>query len=291
MGTVVSGLHGEMQRVSSMRAELNRLDAKLRELQQRKRSAGAALGDQVRALRQARAERDELTLLVKQHKGERSLAQEALKQQLQRLREKREQRRAALGRLGLRKSPAQAEQQIRRIELRIETEGMPFDAEQKLMKQLKVLKKQKEEAHVIEQIDTEIEALREAVAVLRRKAEEAHQHVQEKAAAGQEKHERLTALAHELNALRKGEKRIRAEMGPLKEQAASVEGQLEGELLKLQAAGREIAAVRSAKQHEQRARQSELLEQKTKLVEEKLRKGQKLTTADLLAWQAKEGDG
>ena len=269
------------QTVSELRAQLNQLNEKLRPLFVRKDEIRVAIISRLDRVKVLRAERDALTVQVKQHKVERSQAEQEFKAKIGVVKGLPEVKDVGL-------YPSQISRQIERLEFMMETEVMNFDKEQKLFKKVKELQKKLDEARKVQETRRTVRVARDELRTVRKKGEEEHHLVQQQAAESQKKHEELMTLLKEVDGFRVQEKEVRDAISTLKEDYDKLRKELEDALMKLGEAGKKVDAFRDEVREKKKRQVEEVLEQKMKSVEEKLKKGGKLTTQDLLAWQARK---
>ena len=278
---------GEKRTVSDSQRGLNAATEKLHFLFEKKRAAGQEIAAKLGMVKELRQERDVLTTTVKTHKEERKKIHDVLKRKKDSLRELREKYD------GVKKihkdavSPAALEGLMKKMEFRVETEGMTFDAEQKIMKKIKELKKKLDETQELRTLWDQLKELRKEVQILISQSEMAHREVQGQAGKSQQKHERVMSLLREVDVLRTQEVEIEKEIQEQKKVCDGSRQGLEQELLKLGDLSKKINTVKSEGKRHREEKISFTLEQKTQNVEEKIKRREKLTTADLLAWQAK----
>ena len=279
----------EKRLVSALRADLNSLSDKLHEYFQKKRGTGQEIAQRLRQVKKLREERDTLTLQVKKYKEERKTSYDLLQAKISEVKKLREQRDEIKKKYAIHGNPRLLQSEIEKLEFRIETEGMGFDAEQKIMKRMRDLKKRVVEGQEVSGVLKSIISTENTIQETRRAGDGAHRAVQRTADESQKKHEELIALLKEVDELRSKEDEIENEIANVKKNYEEVKQKLGDDLLKLNDVSKkvhEFVGEGRKRKEEQRAQE---LQNMTKSVEEKLRSGGKLTRADLLAWQAKEG--
>lgn len=270
------------QAVSQLRSQLNELSEKLKPLFLRKREIREGISSRLHKVKALREERDALTAQVRQHKQEREHAESELKVKMGTVKELQQ-----IPVQEQRMSPGRIRQEIEKIEYKIETEVMSFDKEQKLMKRIKELQKKLEEALKANDAYHKMRTARDEAREVRKKGEEEHHLVQQQAAESQKKHENLILLLKEVDGLRVQDKETEEEIQRVKVDFNKVKSELEQALLKLNESGKKVDELKHEASEKKKRQVEEELEQKMKSVEEKLKRGEKLTTQDLLAWQAK----
>jgi uncharacterized coiled-coil DUF342 family protein len=266
--------------ISDIRTELNVCGEKIRTITQKKRENGQQIAQRLRQVKKLREERDVLTTEVKNRKKKRALLQKQISKDIALVKGAKPPTKAY-------KNPAFLLKEIEKLEYRIETEGMKFDTEQKLMKKIKELQKQAEEAKGIAVEWTKFKGATKELDGLRQQSETEHKAVQLKASASQKKHEEMTAQLKEVDELRKKEKLFETEIVAMKKKGDGVREKLERELVKINELSKRIGEEKADRSEKKKKKIEERLASKTMSVEEKIKKGEKLTTQDLLAWQAK----
>jgi uncharacterized coiled-coil DUF342 family protein len=277
----------EKRAVSSLRSDLNKFDSKIRDLSGRRKTVGREIAAKLRRLKVLRDERNALTDEVKKFKEKRSEFQLIVKKKVMVVKELQKKMDDFTKKSGIRTNPAQLKREIESIELRIETEGVTFNVEKKLMKELKDLNKKFEQTSDVSGIWNEIHAADKEIKLLKNENDEVHKQVQVKAAESQNRHEELVALSKEVDKLRKDEKELLAQIDSIQLIFDEVKKKLESELGRLQDVGSHVQSVKDAKRKKQQRKKEKMVEDMSKDVEEKMKKGEKLTTEDLLAFQAK----
>ena len=134
----------------------------------------------------------------------------------------------------------------------------------------------------VREIDTELRAMRDKVG-------DAHRAVQEKAGASQHEHEELVKDARLLRDLRMQRKKFNSECTALKDRFTKGTAELQELLKTLQELGGKVEEEHKKERQHREHEQKLSLAQRGKLIEEKLRKGGKLTTQDLLILQGSRG--
>ena len=274
--------------VSELRINLNELRRELDPLFNKKKETGQSIRELLQQVKRLREERDKLTIEVKEHKIERARQQEVVRARIESAKELQKKRDDVQKKHGIRGNPAQFKHEIEKIEYRIQTEGMSFANEQKLMKNIKELQKKVEEAAVVSDVWEQTHAVEKEINELKKKSDEAHKIVQKKADESQKKHEEMITLLKEVDELRKNEKKMNFDIDEMKKKYEDVKKKLEEELLKLSEMGKKVGEFQSEGKRKKNEEFEQQLASKSQSVEEKLKRGEKLTTQDLLAWQMKE---
>jgi len=224
-----------------------------------------------------KVERDELTDVVKEAKELRNKLNSQVKNTSQKHKELRDAQTEVMNKHNLRKDPVKIQKEIERIETQLETEIIPFAKEKQLRKHVAELRGSLSKVSTTE--SGNIRDVRKELKKVKDEAESAHAKVQELAQASQEKHERITKLFNEIKGFREEEKvwaqqykDLKAVWVPMKEEMDQITAQMR-ELEEKLGMAREQTY-------------KEVLAEKSKEVKDKIKKGKKLSTEDLLAFQA-----
>lgn len=269
-----------------IRTTMNDLRTRLRELYQQKEKVFGAkrriqekTGTLLSQVRQLKSERDALTAEVKTFKSQREQAHQLRKEKTHEQSSVQQQQKELFQAVRSSERPEALQRRIARWEEQLETEVMPFSREQTLRKGLKELKLQYQEARQrVEQWKSVVHQSQELSGITLQ-AESLHRLIQEKAAASQRKHEELLTILKEVTALRGEKKQRDEEYSQLRTAYNDVQKQLK------ETVGLFKGMTDKLKEEDHQAVRS-LLEEKSVLLEEKLKKRKKLTTEDVLVFQA-----
>ena len=273
--------------VSFLRNELNGTDEKIEKLFGQKRVVGSTIAEKLRRVKVLRTERDELTKKVKEKKEERLNVQQQFTEKINVFNALQKNKLHVQNTYEIKGDVNDIQRAIERIEYKIQTDVMEFSKEQKLVKRMNELRKRIGEIKIIRDAADKIRATEKEVRELKRKNDEAHHGVREYASHSQKKHEEMQLLLKEVDALREGEKKFEGEIAQLKKILLEIHGKLDTELLKLNELGTKLSVQREENQRKNKERVHHEIEERMKNIEEKLKKGGKLTTEDLLTWQIK----
>jgi uncharacterized coiled-coil DUF342 family protein len=255
------------------------------EIFSRKAAIGRDIVALIRSVRGLKAERNALTDEVRNLKAERDTLNTAIREKITAVKALNDEKRAVEQKLNLRESPSRIKANIERLEHQIETEVLPFDKEQKLMKVIRDLRKQYGEAQKASGIWGKSHDLSREIDDLRAKADEAHHAIQQKSKASQEKHELMLEACRKIDELRKKEEEVGKELEPVKEEVQPKDQQLQELMRQLKELTGQVNAEERAEAVAHQQEQKKKLSDRQAEVQDKFRKGEKLTTEDLLVLQ------
>lgn len=287
--------------LNSLKNELNSLDRQKEEFFAHSRNNSNKFNELNSKIKNLKKERNSLTDSVKKIKAERDEFNKQLKEKIavfRKIAPKKKEKPKVHINIGFLKK------EIKAMEYKIETEGLSFDKEQKLMKAIKAKRKQIEEAGPHAGMTAEARKLSDEIDRIRAKADEKHREMRIKADESQKKHEEVIILSNQINELDKNQREVENKIRDSKKRIYEINQSL-GE--KLEKAVSEKKHYREHREHrEQREHHKECrrerprhkqdkrhhgprvnIEELQRKAEEKFKKGGKLTTEDLLAFQNK----
>lgn len=267
------------QEVSSLKSTLHALntekEAAFRELK--------ILRDKISVhtarIQELKMQRNSMTGQVKKLKGERDQLNQVVKEKAQ-AHHVVDQKKKDMGDSStFRESPHKLKMEIARLERKIETEVMPFTKEQELNKKIKELKATYKKFTVAADASKEANATRVEFSESRRKAQDVHQQVQDLAQQSQDVHVGINTLYDEIKKWREEEREVAEKYLRLKEEFFQTKQKQEELSKQLDAFSSQL------KEHDENSFKSRVRE-RTAEVQEKMKKGKKLSTEDILAFQA-----
>ena len=265
--------------LANLRSKLNSINRDKEQIYRELKSFRDKYRSRQERIKVLKKERDEFTKQVKSLKGEREKFNKAVKEKAGKKKEVDQKKLKLLDKANFKGDPSALKRQIEGIETKLETEIMAFSKEQELRKQVKEFKTQLKELEKLGNVWKEINSASVDFSDMRKKAEEKHKNVQVIAEQSQEKHEMINKLYEEVKKFRNEEQPLGEKYSKLKvEYETSKKG-----VDKLQA--RVTVLSRLFKDEEEKSFKTKVKEKNAE-VQDKLKKGKKLSTEDILAFQA-----
>ncbi|MBI2572930.1 hypothetical protein HYV86_03670 [Candidatus Woesearchaeota archaeon] len=264
---------------SSLRTQVSTINKDKEDVFRQLRSIRDKIADRLARVNALKQERDALTTEVKNLKQERDKLNDVVKGKASQRKDIDEKKQHLMGKVDVKEDPSRLRKQIEQIESRLETDVMPFNKEQELRKVLKDLQNKVKKLGELGEVWNEVKSFSSEFSVDRKKAQESHKLVQQKAQESQERHEQLNALYEEIKKLREEEK-------PLVAKYVEFKKQYDESKVKLEDVSGRAGEMSKHIEKENTSRFDQQVKVKTDEVKEKMRKGKKLTTEDILAFQA-----
>ncbi|GAH36086.1 unnamed protein product, partial [marine sediment metagenome] len=182
-------------------------------------------------------------------------------------------------------SPEMLKKQIEKIDYVIQTQPMSFDKEQKLMKEMKTLKKELLSAGTATTGWAAISTLKKDINKLRKKSNKIHKGIQSQAANSQSKHEDVVSRSKDIDELKEKEKAAFDKFKEFKEQFVAKNEGLKALLKQVDGIKGVLEEHNVVLEEEQKKVAAKVMKEKAKEVDKKVKSGGKLTTEDLLIFQ------
>jgi uncharacterized coiled-coil DUF342 family protein len=171
------------------------------------------------------------------------------------------------------------------IQFKMETQPMSFDAEQKLMKRLKQIKKVLNEVGGSSELNSNIRDLSKEIDALKKEADEIHKQVQDNAKKSQDHHEEMIAFSKRIDDLKIKEDEAYKTFLEHKSKFNDLNDKLKEKFKELAPITKKLDAHKMGTSETKKQKTETVIKEKQVSVEEKIQKGHKLTTEDLLVFQ------
>ena len=270
--------------ISELRKKLSDINAEKEKLFGQRNEIGRQISTLIKDVKGIRTARDSLTGNVKLSKEERHKLNEEIRLKIEDVKKLK----AAVGDTRQGDDPRRIKHEIERLDYKIETEVMSFEKEKQLMKTIKEMKKRYGES---EKSFTEFRKIRELsneIDRLKSIADSAHAKVQESAKESQSKHENLVETSKKIDELKSQEEALNKQITEKKELMAPIATELDVKNAQLRElklkAGMAVDEEKKVAADKRKKKISELQAE----VHDKLMRGDKLTTEDLLIMQGSD---
>jgi len=282
---LVEELNRHKAEASKLREKLNGLDKEKESWFGKKEAISAKIREAIQKIRGSKAKRDSLTLEVKALKTKRDGVNNALKLKLSELGKSKKENSEIAKSSGIKEPPSRIMQQIEKLEFRIETDTVSFEKEKELMKKIKQLKRSYEDAADLMESNKKVRDASDDARKLRKEANEIHRQIQDKAGQSQVLHEDMIKISGEIDKMKAEEEEAFRKFSELKKQFHEVNGQLKEKLNVMNGISSQLDKMHSDRREKRRQEQELFLKSKEEEVNQKIKRGEKLTTEDLLVFQ------
>lgn len=288
---LVEELSKHKAEVSKLRNHLNELDREKEFWFKKKQEFSSKIKGSIQKIKDNRAKRDVLTLEVKNLKPKRDGINREIDLKFKELENLKKEKSSLTKSLNIKDPPSRIKQQIEKLEFKIETETVSFEKEKELMKKIKELRKGYDKASILEESNKKISEALDIIRRMKKEANETHKSMQEKAKQSQILHEEILKISSEIDKLKIEEEEAFKKFFEFKSAFNGINSGLKERLGEMNDVKNSLDKISSDKREKRRQEIDSILKSKEEIVNEKIKKGQKLTTEDLLVFQQKFGKG
>lgn len=274
-----------------LKEKLEQLNERKEEAFRRKQEISAKIAERINQVTEFKKSRNDLTRQVRELKVERDKLNTEITAKIGEIKAAQPAKPEApaplpVGPRGERIRPQELQRQMKALEQKIETVPMSFDAEQKTMKMIKQLKKQFDAFQGAVEHRGELSAKSKEIDALKKQANALHAKVTQMAKQSQEHHEKLIQLSKDIEELKKAEESAYQEFLGAKQEYLALSGDMKEVQAEARAQRNEARKEQEKVKKAKEAEDLKTLQQRAKEAEDKMMRGEKLTTEDLLALQS-----
>jgi uncharacterized coiled-coil DUF342 family protein len=271
--------------VDELKKELDILNTEKEKWFLEKDKYSKQIKSKINEIKTFKKKRDELTSLVKEKKIEKDPIEKKIESVLEELKKVKTERDLVYKKHNLTGTPDLINNQLKKLEKTIETEVMSFDKEKKLMKQINELKSKLSEFKVVSNINEKVKNINKELRDLKNNKKDFSIFIKKNASESQKYHNQMIELSKEVDILKKSEEEAFNKFSELKKNFNDLNSILKGHYSELNDIKDQYRKKKDKDIKIRIEMQKKTLEEKHTEVEQKIKKGKKLTTADLLAFQ------
>jgi phosphoserine phosphatase len=278
------------KKVVEARRNLNLADKQKEEWFGRKESISKDISDTINKIKSMRVERNKLTNKVKELKGEREKYGKFIKNKVEEFKRLAKERSQISKKYKIKTNPARIKEEILKLEEKLETEALEFDKEKKIVGVIKSKKKQLDESSELMGVLEKTRNLSKEIDVLKERADKSHNRIQNLAKSSQEIHLQIIGFSKQVDELKKKKEWAYMKFFEFKKRFSNLNVMLKENLMKMNIFSRKTKEERYERREKIEKKKERFIDKKQKEVKDKLKKGKKLTTEDILIMQHGEVD-
>ncbi len=286
--TEISQLLAELNKVKSevreLKGNINNLDRKKEEAFREKRKISSNIFSRIKVAKDSKDKRNTLTEAVRNTKHSKEELEQKLKTLEADITKLKEEKRKVFEKSGV-ENPEMLRKNIKKLEFKIETEGLTFEKEKEVMKILSKMRKQLETIKGASLVDKQLDDKFRELRDIRTMTDMTKKIVQVSAKESQKHHVDLIESSKEIEELKKKEDEFEAIALKFKEELQSLISELDKKLAEMDAVKKKLEENNVKLKEDVEKSNYEILKQKDQEVQEKIKTGKKLTTEDLLILQ------
>jgi uncharacterized coiled-coil DUF342 family protein len=274
--------------LSEIKKELTSLNDEKEHWFSEKEKLGSTIRDKIKSVKEAKQKRDKLTLSVKENKVKRVALEKIIQDLSDKLSKLKDEREKVYTKHNLNGIPQDLKKKIAILQTKVEVEVMSFDKETKIMKEIRELKTKFKEFSVAEEINKEIRNIQKDFSDKKKESNGLAKLVREEAGKSQAEHNQMISLSKEIDELKAKEEECFKKFSGLKEKFTLLNTNYKSKLSEIDSVKGDLKEKKEQKRKENVKKQQETLNEMRGKVDEKLKKGMKLTTEDLKIFQNSE---
>ncbi|MCB9361918.1 hypothetical protein H6504_00645 [Candidatus Woesearchaeota archaeon] len=280
-----------------LRKEIRELRTKVKDINQdketwfgKKEEFSKQIQTLIHQIKEDKKERNQLTAKVKELKTSRDSSNKGIREKIDNVKKLRSERDEVVKKynINVKHDPSFIMKKIEKLEHKMEIEPMGFEAEKRLMKQIRDLRKQYEELGGVSEVWEKVHGASKEIDQMKKDAESTHKKIQEYAASSQEKHEAIVSNSKKIDELKKEEEEAYKKFFALKQDYTVENKVLKEKLNRLKELEGHLQEDSGRSKKEKKKDLEKELRSKEEVVLEKIRNNDKLTTEDLLIMQQME---
>src|SRR3989339_842642 len=281
---LISEMNSLKAELKNLRSKYNDLDRKKEDLFREKRKISSDIFSRIKNAKENKDKRNSLTGVVKTTKMSKEELENKINEIEKEITKLKEDKKKILEELGV-DDPQNLKKQIKHLEFKIETEGLTFEKEKEIMKVLSKMKKQYESAKDVDNIEKTLHIKFRDVRNLHQELDLTKKIVQHSAKESQKHHVEMIESSKEIDELKYKEAEYEEKIGAIKAEIHALTEQLDAKNAQIDEVRKVLHENNVQLKEDVDKQNKEILKQKDEEVQDKLKKGKKLTTEDLLILQ------
>jgi len=266
------------------RKTLNNADSEKESWYKKTEGISQEIRKKIGAVKEERSKRDELTSRVKELKGQRAKLDVSISEKISEVMALRDEAKDLSKKSKIR-DPFRIKHGMESLELKLETEDMPFEKEKELSKKVKMLKKALEEASSIISASNKIRALDSEISDIKKSRSSLHNEIKKIAEESQKLHESVVSRSKLIDHLKEEEELSFKKFAEFKKSFNEANHLLKERLKEMSQIREKINQFRLEEDETRKLEESLLIRSKEQELEEKIKSGKKITTEDFLMFQ------
>ena len=278
------------KKVVEARRNLNLADKQKEEWFEKKEHIGKEISGTIDKIKELRVKRNKLTNNVKELKVDRKRYGNFIKNKVADFKHLANEKSQISKKYKIKANPAKIKEEIEKLEEKLETEALKFDKEKKIVGVIKSKKKQLDDASELMAVLEKTRNLSKEIDVLKDRADKSHNRIQNLAKSSQEIHLQIIGFSKQVDELKKKREWAYKQFFEFKKRFSNLNVMLKENLMKMNIFSKKTNEDKYKRKESVEKRKERFIDEKQKEVKDKMKKGEKLTTEDILLMQHGEFD-
>ncbi len=271
--------------ISSLKSDLTKTSDKKEETFKRLKNIKKEIFKLINNIRSVKKESDDVNEDVIELKKNRDEYNKKVKELISKVKELNNKKRELIKKNKIKGDPVKIKQRIEKLEESIEINAYSYEKEQKVMEEIKKLKKVYSSYDKLTPVVEELSKVSKEIDELRKKSGEAHNLFKKAFREGRRDQREFSYISKRINELKDKQKKMYDLYKMYRNEYSKLNELLNLRLKDVSQVRRDIDMKRLVDRERILKRQREEIEARKRDVEQKLKKGGKLTTEDLIVYQ------
>lgn len=251
-----------------------------------KKESGRAISKLIRELKNKKKDRNVINDNIKALKKTRDQKNNQTKELIEKAKDLNQKKAKLAKEHKVQGDPGKIKRDLDNLNQKLETEVFSFDKEKAIMKQINQLRKEYDKVKEISNVWDQLHKIDQEINESKKEAKKTHSEIQELAKKSETLHNNVLELSKKIDELKVKEDEAIKELEAKNKIFEELDKQLQEFLDKSSEVRQTATEKKESKKKNKRQQDKEKLKEKNKEVSEKIKKKEKLTTEDLLAFQA-----
>ena len=281
-----------ISKLEVVKSEIVEIRKKIGELRQekdavfkRRENLRDSIKKKISDLRTLKNKKDKDSIGLQEERKEKSILNQELTELIKKVKQLNEERKEIVKERKVPTYPDNIKKLIQKLEEKIETEVVSYEEEKRLMKKIRKLKEEYKSLKGIIDINAEYKKISGNIDTKKNRLDEISKKIREDLEKSSD-YDDFMKISKEIFELKNQVSQLNEEYYNLKTEVLKAGLQLKEKIIAIEKIRKDLDSIDKENKRANESKKQELLIQRVSVVEEKLKKGQKLSTEDLIAFQA-----
>ncbi|MBS3146275.1 hypothetical protein J4471_01110 [Candidatus Woesearchaeota archaeon] len=281
-----------ISKLEVVKSEIVEIRKKIGELRQekdavfkRRENLRDSIKKKISDLRTLKNKKDKDSIGLQEERKEKSILNQELTELIKKVKQLNEERKEIVKERKVPTYPDNIKKLIQKLEEKIETEVVSYEEEKRLMKKIRKLKEEYKSLKGIIDINAEYKKISGNIDTKKNRLDEIRKKIREDLEKSSD-YDDFMKISKEIFELKNQVSQLNEEYYNLKTEVLKAGLQLKEKIIAIEKIRKDLDSIDKENKRANESKKQELLIQRVSVVEEKLKKGQKLSTEDLIAFQA-----
>lgn len=285
---LIKRFQGLKKEISNLKQKLNFVNEQKESWFQKKEVMKKQIFDLISHIKGVKSQKDDFNIQLRELRQQRDNYNAKVKELISKIKELNKQKRDAFKKYGIKVDPSRLKDRIEKLEGSIETEAFSFKKEKKVMEEIKQLKKKYEESSKLVSVLDAVDKVSKDIDGAKKKAQEFHKKIQQYVKGNQAGYKEFIDISKHIDDFKDKQQKAFQCFLDFKTEFNGVNDKLKEKLFEAKELEDKLNKHRNNIELKRKQNEDVILKDKQEKVEGKLKRGEKLTTDDLLVFQKGE---